>query len=276
MFSPMNTSDHTTSYRKCLLYGHHGWGKTTQFAHYQKHYGKGFIISGESGLSSIRSSGIDYLPFTSWGGETNPDEGKYSFRDIVKWIRTDDFKSKNYKWIGLDSLTELSDHSMKYANELAENEAKKLGKAKNGFEVYATHGANIIGACKLIRDLACHVLITALSKESTDDNGNVEYWAMVGGKATQQQLPGIFDAVFCGVRHTADTNDKTKKKVIRYVITDEVNGWKGKVRDEKRRLRPVEQTGNIVDLFRRMDMDDDAYEKWIAKHTQEEGDNNGV
>ena len=276
MFSPMNTNDHTTSYRKCLLYGHHGWGKTTQFAYYQKHYGKGFIISGESGLSSIRSSGIDYLPFTSWGGTTNPDEGKYSFRDIVKWIRTDDFKSKNYKWIGLDSLTELSDHSMKYANELAENEAKKLGKAKNGFEVYATHGANIIGACKLIRDLACHVLITALSKESTDDNGNVEYWAMVGGKATQQQLPGIFDAVFCGVRHTADTNDKTKKKVIRYVITDEVNGWKGKVRDEKRRLRPVEQTGNIVDLFRRMDMDDDAYEKWIAKHTQEEGDNNGV
>ena len=98
----------------------------------------------------------------------------------------------------------------------------------------------------------------------------------MGGKQTQHQLPGIFDAVFCGVRHTADTSDKAKKKVIRYVITDEVNGWKGKVRDEKRRLRPVEQTGNIVDLFRRMDMDDDTYEKWIAKHIKTEGEDNGV
>ena len=71
MFKPLNTSDQTTSFRKTLLYGHHGWGKTTQFIHYQKHYGKGFIISGESGLSSIRSAGIDYLPFTSWAGDTN-------------------------------------------------------------------------------------------------------------------------------------------------------------------------------------------------------------
>ena len=48
------------------------------------------------------------------------------------------------------------------------------------------------------------------------------------------------------------------------------------MRDEKRRLRPVEQTGNIVDLFRRMDMDDDTYEKWIAKHIKTEGEDNGV
>ena len=27
MFKPLNTSDHTTAYRKTLLYGHHGWGK---------------------------------------------------------------------------------------------------------------------------------------------------------------------------------------------------------------------------------------------------------
>ena len=30
MFEPLNTSDHTTAYRKTLLYGHHGWGKTPQ------------------------------------------------------------------------------------------------------------------------------------------------------------------------------------------------------------------------------------------------------
>lgn len=262
MFEPMNTKDHTTAYRKTLLYGHHGWGKTTQFTHYQKHFGKGFILSGESGLSSIRDAGIDYLPFTSWSNASNPDEGTYSFVDIFKWMMTDDFKSKNYKWIGVDSLTELSDMSMKHCNEKADAEAKKAGKAVNGFQIFSDHAKNIIGACKAMRDMPCHFLVTALAKEGQDDKGNVEYWPMVSGKQSQQQLPGIFDNVFCGVRHTADANNQSGDgKVIRYVVTEEYMGWKGKVRDERRRLRPVEQTGSIVALFKKMDMEDEEFNK---------------
>ena len=74
-----STADHTTSYRKTLLYAHHGWGKTTQMKHFQEAYGKGLILSGESGLSSIRSAKIDYLPFTSWNGEHNPVKNLYAF-----------------------------------------------------------------------------------------------------------------------------------------------------------------------------------------------------
>ena len=51
----------------------------------------------------------------------------------------------------------------------------------------------------------------------------------------------------------------------RYVITDEVRGWHGKVRDEKRRLKPVEKTGNIIDLLKRLDMDDKEYNKLNQK-----------
>lgn len=278
MFQPLNTQDHTTSYRKCLLYGHHGWGKTTQFRHYQEYYGPGFIISGESGLASIRSAGIDYLPFTSWEGETEPEKGLYSFVDIFKWTRTDEFKAR-YNWIGIDSLTELSDHSIRAAEAEAQRNAEKSGKKVNGFEVWQGHASQLIGACKAIRDTPMHVLVTALAKESQDDNGNVEYWPMVGGKSTQQQLPGIFDAVFCGVRATSG-DAHTGQQVVRYVVTDEVRGWQGKVRDEKRRMRPVERTGNIVDLWRRMDMDDETYTRWRADQergspddtTQHEGD----
>lgn len=265
-FAPLNTSDHTTSYLKCLLYGHHGWGKTTQFSHYQQHYGPGFIISGESGLSSIRSAGIDYLPFTSWEGVTDPARGLYSFVDIFKWTRTDEFRNRGYKWIGIDSLTELSDHSMKAAEREAIEQAAREGKKVNGFEVWGNHAAQLVGACKAVRDMPMHVLVTALAKETQDDNGNVEYWPSVGGKSTMQQLPGIFDAVFCGIRSTAG-DAQSGQRVVRYVVTDEVRGWKGKVRDEKRRLRPVERTGNIVDLFRRMEMNDEDYAAWKA--TQE-------
>jgi hypothetical protein len=263
MFKPMNTRDHTTSYRKCLLYGHHGWGKTTQFKFYQEVYGPGFIISGESGLSSIRSAGIDYLPFTSWEGKSDPSREQYSFVDIFKWTRSDDFRAQGYKWIGVDSLTELSDHSLRAAEAESEATAARTGKKPNGFEVWGNHAAQMVGACKAIRDMPMHVLVTALAKENQDDNGNVEYWPMVGGKATMQQLPAIFDCVFCGVRAT--TGDATTgQRVERYVVTEEVRGWKGKVRDEKRRLRAIERTGNITELFRRMDMSDEEFAAWQA------------
>ena len=48
---------------KVLLYSHHGYGKTYQCRHYEKRYGKGLIISGESGLKSIEDVSIDYAPF---------------------------------------------------------------------------------------------------------------------------------------------------------------------------------------------------------------------
>jgi len=53
MFNPKNTADDATAKRKVLLYGHHGWGKTTQMKYFQDAYGKGFIISGESGLNPL-------------------------------------------------------------------------------------------------------------------------------------------------------------------------------------------------------------------------------
>jgi hypothetical protein len=263
MFSPKNTADESTAKRKVLLYGHHGWGKTTQMKHFQEKYGPGFIISGESGLSSIRSAGIDYLPFTSWHGTTDPDKDEYSFVDIFKWTRTDDFRKRNYTWIGIDSLTELSDMSFKQAEAEAEAVAAKSGKKLDGFAVWANHAAQLIGACKAIRDMNMHVVVTALAKETTDENGGTDYWPMVAGKATMQQLPGIFDCVFCGVRSTQEVDGK--QRIVRYTITDEVRGWHGKVRDEKRRLKPIEKTGNIVELLTRLDIGDDEWARMQTK-----------
>ena len=112
-----------------------------------------------------------------------------------------------------------------------------------------------------------HVMVTALAKENSDDNGNTEYWPMIDGKASMQQLPGIFDCVFAGIRSTSG-NKADGQKVVRYIVTDEVRGWKGKVRDEKRRLRPWEQTGSVVDLFKRMDMSDADFAKLKESETE--------
>lgn len=266
MFEPLNTADGTAGYKKVLLYAMHGWGKTTQAKHYQRKYGPGLIISGEGGLSSIESAGIDYLPFSSWDGEVDPANKIFSFKSIIQWVASDAFKAKGYKWIMLDSLTELSDLAYKHALAKAEAEAREKKKDLNGFAVWEEYGAAMIGSCKWVRDLPMHVIVTALAKQGTDDNGNPDNWPMVKGNAVQQQLPGIFDCVWCGVkRQEADpSNPNASPKTVHYLITDEYRGWHGKSRDEKRRLKPVEREGDITKLFDRMEMPDNDYETHLA------------
>lgn len=261
----MNTQDGSVEHYKVLLYAHHGWGKTTQCALYQRAFGSGFIISGESGLSSIRSAGIDYLPFSSWDGTTDPTVGQYSFTDIFRWMRTKAFARQGYKWIGLDSLTELSDHSLRHAEALAEAQAIKTSRPVNGFEVWTKHTQQLIGACKAIRDMPMHFLVTALAKESEDENGSTHHWPMVAGKQVQTQLPGIFDWVLAGIRTTAQSAPDKSPKVARLLVTDEVRGWHAKVRDEGRRLKPVERSSSVVDLLQRVMMDDGDYNQWLAQ-----------
>lgn len=265
MFKPLNTAGAETAKRKVLLYGHHGWGKTTQLKYFQETYGPGLILSGESGLSSIRSANIDYLPFSSWAGASDPENGDFSFKDIFLWTRSDEFRERGYQWIGIDSLTELSDLSFHHAEEEQREVAKRKGKKEpDGFAVWGNHAGQLIGACKAIRDMPMHVLVTCLAKETQDENGSSEFWPMVAGKATMQQLPGIFDAVLCGVRVNRDEDGK--RIVDRYIVTDEVRGWHGKVRDEKRRLKPVERCDSVVELLARLDMSD---EDWAAYNNQE-------
>lgn len=245
---PLNTNDGTADFRKTLLYAHHGWGKTTQAKYYQEHYGPGYILSGEAGLASIKSEGIDYNPFYSWDNKEEHAAGRYSFMGLCNdMVHTPEFLAK-YKWIMVDSLTELSDMSFDHADANA-----PLGKngEKNGFAVWGDHAANMISACKKIRDLPMHVIVTALAKQEEDANGQTHYWPMLKGQQTQKQLPGIFDCVLCGVRATS--KDPNSDEVVRYIVTDEYKGWHGKVRDEKRRLSPVEKEHNVVSLYKKME-----------------------
>lgn len=115
---------------KTLLLTMHGWGKTHQCANYQKHFGKGFIISGESGLKTLATHDIDYLAFSSFDdpSRNDPDRGVYSFREIARFVRSTDFAKEGYKWIAIDSLTELSERAFEHAQRLNEGN-------KNGFDI---------------------------------------------------------------------------------------------------------------------------------------------
>jgi hypothetical protein len=255
MFKTMNTSsiahDGPT---KVLLYAHHGFGKTYQCRYYQKRYGKGLILSGESGLKSVEDVDIDYVPFDSWDGEHDPDNGKYSFRGIIRMMQSSDFKDAGYKWIAIDSLTELSERLIEHL------ETEHAGN-KNAFAMWGDYSRLMTGALKWIRDLPIHVYVTCLAKEEKDANDVTQYWPLVKGQAVSKHIPALFDHVLCGVRVT-EKNDQGTPKVKRFVVTDEVSGWHGKVRDPRNRLKPYEQVDDITDLFTRMSMPDEEHEKF--------------
>ena len=166
------TTDASVDTHKCLIVAHHGWGKTTQSIHLKKAYGPGLIISGEGGLRSVMTEEIDYVDFTSWDGNHDPANGTYSFRGICRDMASPEFQKVGYKWIMIDSLTELADQCMANVSELHAND-------KNGFEKWGDYSRMMLGAVKWVRDLPFHVVVSALAKEEDDDNGQTHYWPML-------------------------------------------------------------------------------------------------
>lgn len=246
-FTPMNTRDEKTSFFKTLLVASAGWGKTTQANHFKRVYGPGFIISGESGLSSVRNAGHDYLPFSSFDGDVIPAQGIFSFTEIVRLIKTPEFAAMGYKWLMLDSLTELSDLAFAWAEARATREATEANKKVNGFDIWSYYKEAMIGACKFVRDLPYHVVISALEKSGKDENDDDTVLPLVQGNAVQSQIPGIFDNVLFGVAKT-----KKGEETKRYVITGVYSGRQGKVRDENKTCSLVEETGDITDVLQKI------------------------
>ena len=185
--TPLKTNDGSaSSASKLLLYGHHGAGKTTQIKNYQRAYGKGLILSGESGLSSIQDIEADYIPFSTFSAK--PKMG-FSFKQIVEHIQSDDFKDKKYNWIAIDSVTELSQRC--FQDVVAASSRDNIT-----YEEWNEYERLITWALKWIRDLPMHVLMTALASEEQDDNGVTNYWPSFVQKKIQKNAPALFDHVF--------------------------------------------------------------------------------
>lgn len=250
MFKPKNTGDvlSVSEPTKVLCYGFHGFAKTHQIKNYAKRFGKGLIISGEAGLKSVSDMDIDYVPFSSWDGTHDPIKEVYSFRGIMRDMATLQFAAADYKWIAIDSLTEVSERLMEHL------EAKYAKEPKgNNFALWQDNERMMTAALKWIRDMPIHVYVTCLAKEETDDSGAAHYWPLLKGSAVSKKIPGLFDHVLCGIRKTDPDPTTGLPRVTRMFVTDEVFGWKGKVRaPENKRPQPVEKCDDITELLIKM------------------------
>lgn len=255
---PFKTSDVHSLHLNILLYGHGGVGKTTAIGRFADVMGKGLIISGEGGLTSISDKDIDYIPFFSFDHPVDRQkhpEG-HSFKDIMSFVRSDDFRQAGYKWLAVDSVTELSRRAFNEAME--ENpDPSNTGKP---YQIYARKFEPMIGD---LRDLPIHTIVTALAAEEQDDNGQTHFWPMLAQKTKQKKFLGDFDLV-CGMITKTETQKnaegKTKMSLRRYMICSPVNGWHGKNRDPHGRIRHVEEGGDVPALVKRMQMTKEEFE----------------
>lgn len=242
---PFKTSDVSSIALNILLYGHAGSGKTTQIGKMYDRYGKGLVLSGEGGLTSISDKEIDYLPFYSFD---HPVDKKvhpngYSFMDIMGYIRSPEFADQGYKWIAVDSITELSRRA--FMEAVAENPDKN-----NNFKPYQIYTQKLDPLIGDLRDLPIHTIVTALAAEETDDNGQTHFYPMLHQKSKQKKYAGDFDLVCGMVTKTAEQDGKVSLK--RYLICDQVHGWHGKNRDPHRRIKAVETVNDVTELVERL------------------------
>ncbi len=153
-----------------LIYGRSGVGKTVVITTAQKP----IIISSEKGLLSIASSNLPVIKV-----KTISDlEDAYEY--IVK-------HKKKYKTVCLDSISDIAAAVL--------SDLKK--SYKNQMQAYGELYDQMVTVIKDFRDLPMNTYFIAQAAEKDASAGFTTIRPSMPGKALTQQLPYLFDEVFC-------------------------------------------------------------------------------
>ena len=253
---PFNTGDVRKRSLNVLIYGHAGSGKTHALGDFKDIFGKGLVISGEAGLETIMPKNIDAVEFYSVikPVDKNKYPNGYSFKEILEWIQTPQFREIGYNWIAVDSLTELSRRAFAEARE----------SVKDNRQVYTQYDAILDPIVNDLRDLPIHTILVALAVVREAD-GQTVYWPMLNQKSKEQQYCGTADLVGCITVAPVTAKNSQGKEITqlqRFTIYDKVQGWQGKRRDPKNRIASIENDGNVAEKVKRILMTDEEYEKY--------------
>jgi hypothetical protein len=198
----ISTKNYGADRLKCLVFGSSGAGKTTLISTAEEPV---LIISFESGLLSIAGKDIDVIDATTDdAGNLLPKGDRINrLKEVYQFLLTEDARAK-YKWIAIDSLTEL-------AQNIIEDLHTKFTDRKDGFVMWGEYAKEIKGIIKAFRDLPYYsVIFTALATEDKDESARRYYKINVQGKISEE-LPAYFDEVFYLFVKDNDDGTSTRK-----------------------------------------------------------------
>lgn len=163
-----STKDVNAQFIKVLVHGQAGAGKTRLAATVENP----LIISAEAGLLSLRS-----LDLPVWKVTCMKDmEGAY-----------EEAMKDDYKWVVLDSISELSTVCL----------AEEQKKTDHGMKAYGEMGRLMLEMLRSFRDLPKHIYMSAKQAKNKDEiSGAMLYGPYAEGNKLTNDLPYLFDEVF--------------------------------------------------------------------------------
>ena len=167
------TKNYASNGIKILVHGQAGIGKTCLCASLPDP----IILSVESGLLSLADVDIPVIEIKSIN----------DLAEAYDWLAKSD-EAKQYKSICLDSISEIAEVVL--ANE--KNNEKDIRKA------YGNLQDIMCDLMRSFRDLpGRNVYFSAKQERVQDDNGRLLFGPSMPGQKLAQQIPYLFDEVFC-------------------------------------------------------------------------------
>lgn len=198
------TKNHSNDKLKLLVYGEPGSGKTSLAKTLNE---ETLIISAEAGLLCLNGADIDVIDITQDDNEKMLAKEKRIERlgEVYKFLLTDEARAK-YKWIFIDSLTEINQNMLEQLQTEFTDPAQTL-------KMYGELSKRMKSLIKSFRDLPYYnVVMTALSEVDKDENNQRFIGVSLIGSMSKQ-IPAFFDEVL--YLHTSiDQESGDTKRVL--------------------------------------------------------------
>ncbi|MBU0613676.1 ATP-binding protein [Patescibacteria group bacterium] len=214
----------TNSRIAVVVYGSPGVGKTSLLRTIPEGE-KACVISAESGLLCVRdlieSKQVEGFEVGSL------DE----MREVYSFLLTSQAKDR-YKWIFIDSLTEIGSRAV-------EQMQTEYPLEKDKFKLWGAYSDAMTGLIKGFRDLSNYsVVFTALNSFSEDDYKRRFVEIDLAGGKLKSRLPGYFDEVFY-----MKTSANEEGKLQRYFYTEPTDTPRGHAisKDRSGKLNSIEK-----------------------------------